>query len=44
MKGSNLKDLKEIAISKEDFKKYFNGKKIIDKKDYEEYMKLYKNI
>lgn len=44
MKGSNSTALKEFVIPKEDFKKYFNSKKIITKKDYEKYIKLHKNI
>lgn len=32
--------LESFAISKEDFKNYFNGEKVINKKDYEEYIKF----
>lgn len=31
--------MKELIISKEDFKNYFNGRKIINKKEYQEYLK-----
>lgn len=31
--------LESFAISKEDFKNYFKGEKVINKSDYEKYMK-----
>jgi len=32
--------MKELIISKEDFRKYFNGRNIISKKEYEKYLKI----
>lgn len=34
------KTMKEFIISKEDFKNYFNGRSIINKNEYQEYLKL----
>lgn len=39
MQNIKLRTLDEFIISKDDFKNCFNSKKIINKKDYEEYIK-----
>lgn len=36
-------EMKKLIISKEDFKKYFDERKIICKKEYEEYLKQKNN-
>ena len=36
-------EMKELIISKEDFKRFFNERKIINKKEYKQYLKQKNN-
>ena len=42
VRNEKINEIKRKIISVEDFKKYFHGRKIIAKQEYEEYLK-YKN-